>query len=468
MRKLQNYIDGAWVDSTSTETITVLNPATEEPIALLPAGSQEDVDAAVESAQRAFETWGSLPLEERLVILTKAADVIEANVDEFARIEALEMGRPPSVGKTWIAGAAGSMRGAVELARTYPFVREDGSNTVIERRAVGVAALITPWNFPTNVIVPGLGPLLAAGNTVVLKPSEKSPLSAIKLLEILDLPPGVLNLVLGDGRAGAPLSAHPGVGITVFTGSVRAGKAIAAASASHLRRAVLELGGKDPVIVDEDVDIAATARDVARGSFVNTGQICTSMERIYVHRKIADEFVEALLAEAKAYDYGDPNTTEALMGPLVDDLQRQTVIAHVEDARKRGAKIVLGGEVPEGKGYYYPATVLTDVTDDMLIMREETFGPVAPVQIVDSFEEALAKSKSTEFGLGATVYTNNPDHVKAARDIPAGIIWINKWQGGGSDLVFEPAGQSGMAVTGHYASFDSATRPSAILHNSVG
>lgn len=467
MRKLQNYIDGAWVDSASPETISLVNPATEETIATLPAGSDRDVDDAVLAALRAAGSWAAAPLEERLAYLHKAAEAITAHVDELAELEATEMGRPASVGAQWIGGAAGALHNAITVARSYPFVREDDTNTIIERRPVGVVALITPWNASTNIIVSALGPLLATGNTVVLKPSEKSPLSAVRLIELLDLPRGVLNLALGDGRAGAPLSAHPAIGMTNFTGSVRAGEAIATASATHLRRAVLELGGKDPVIVDSGIDVQAAAKDVARGSFVNTGQICTSMERIYVHRDVADEFIEALVTEARSYDHGDPATTGARMGPLVDAGQRQTVISHVEDAVARGATVQVGGIVPEGTGFFYPATVLTGATDDMLIMQEETFGPVAPVQIVDSFDEAMIKAKSTEFGLAATVYSNDPDHIRAARDIPAGIIWINKWQSGGSGVTFEPTGKSGMAATGHLGSFDAATRPVAILVNAA-
>jgi acyl-CoA reductase-like NAD-dependent aldehyde dehydrogenase len=469
MRTLQNYIDGAWVDGASADRLTAVNPATEEPIALLPAGSEQDVDAAVDAARRAAEKWEALPLEERLAIVGRAADVFEAHIDELAELEAIEMGHPPSVATPWLVNVVARLRGEIELARGYEFVREDETNTVIERRPVGVVAVITPWNFPTWVIIAGIGPALVTGNTVVVKPSEKAPLSAVRVFEILAdvFPKGVINLVLGDVRAGAPLSAHPGIGLTNFTGSVRAGKAIAAASAANLRRVILELGGKDPVIVDTGVDLAAAAKDIARGAFSNTGQICTSMERIYVHKEVADDFLEKLLTEARAYTYGDPLATDAPMGPLVDGGQRDIVISHVDDAVRRGAQVVLGGVVPDEKGYYYPATVLTGVTDDMLIMREETFGPIAPIQVVESFEEALAKAKGTDFGLAATVYSNDPEHVRAARSIPAAVVWINRWQGGGTGVVSEPAGHSGVAVMGGVATLDAHTRPSATLHNAL-
>lgn len=465
-RKLQNFIGGAWVDPLDAERIDLVNPATEEVIAQLPAGSSEDVEAAIAAAAEAAPGWAARSLEERLEILERVADTIEAHVADLAQAETDEMGRPAHVGVAWISKVIGAFRESIVVAREYPFFEEDASGVIVERRPIGVVALITPWNFPTNVILGAIGPLLAAGNTVVLKPSEKSPLSAIRLVELLDLPSGVVNLVLGDVRAGAPLSAHPLVALTHFTGSVRSGKAIAAVSAEKLGRVVLELGGKDPVIVDAGVDVDAVARDVAYGSFVNTGQICTSMERIYVHRDVADRFVEALVAQTQNYGHGDPQLSQTAMGPLVDARQRQIVEAHVNDAIGKGATVRTGGATPEGTGYYYPATVLTDVTDDMVIMQEETFGPVAPIQIVDSFEEAIVKASSNAYGLAATVYTTDTHHARAAHEIPAGKIWINGWQTGGAKTVtYEPARQSGLAPTGYFASFDAGTRAFAVLHN---
>jgi acyl-CoA reductase-like NAD-dependent aldehyde dehydrogenase len=392
--------------------------------------------------------------------------VLEQHVEELATIESAEIGRPLDVGRMWINGVVAGFRRDLEVASSYPFSRETDATTIINRRPLGVAAVIAPWNFPTNIILGALAPLLAAGNTVVIKPSEKSPLSAARLAELIDLPPGVVNVVFGDGATGAALVAHPGIAIVHFTGSVRAGQAIATASGTHLRRLVLELGGKDPVIVDEGVDVAAVARDVATGAFMNTGQICTSMERIYVHRAVADEFVSELVAEATRYRHGDPSGPGAArIGPMIDEGQRDLVARQVADAVAGGATVHVGGVIPPGPGFYYPATVLSGVTDEMSVMTDETFGPLAPIQIVESFEEALDKAGRTSYGLAATVYTNDPAHIEAARDIPAGIIWINRWQGGGSHVIFEPAGASGLTAMGDIASFDAATRPVAILSN---
>lgn len=461
---IRNLIDGRWEPGGSRELIDVVDPSTETVIARIPAGSSADVDQAVAAARAAYPSWSGRPLEDRLAILSAVADRIEAHVEELAGLESREMGRPVEVGAAWIGGAVAGLRHTIELARGYPFVVRDDSNTTITRRPLGVAAVITPWNFGTNVIVDALGPILAAGNTAVLKPSEKSPLSATRLVELFDLPPGVLNLVHGDSRAGAPLSAHPDIALAHFTGSVAAGRAIAASAAAKLHRVVLELGGKDPVIVDQGVDVPAVAADVARGSFINSGQICTSIERIYVHRAVADEFIEALTQEALRHTPAAEGSPWAI-GPMVDARQREVVRGHVEEAVREGAGVRAGGFVPDRSGYFYPATVLTGVTDTMTIMREETFGPVAPVQVVDSFEEGLDRANNSPFGLAATVYTRDPEHAAAAATLNAGVIWVNRWQGAGANLIYEPAGQSGLTPTGSTAAFDAATRPTSIVRS---
>ncbi len=471
MHDYRNLIHGTWVASASTDGIRLVNPATEEGLGVLPAGSDADVQDAVESGLSALPGWSASALPERLDMLEGVAAAVEAHAEELAALECAEMGKPVSVALAFITGSVAEFRAGIEMARTYPFIHEavrDGDGRSLEvRHPLGVVALIVPWNFTVASVLLSLAPLLACGNTVVLKPSEKAPLSAVRLLEVLDLPPGVLNLVLGDGRAGAALSGHPDIALTHFTGSVATGRSVAVANAGRLRRSVLELGGKDPVLIDDDVDPIDTAREVALGAFTNTGQICTSMERIYVHRDIAAAFTDALVAEAERYAYGDGHDLDVRMGPLVDETQRQTVVTHVDDAVARGARIRTGGTVPPGPGFFYPATVLTGVTDDMLIMNEETFGPVAPVQVVDSFEEALAKAASTRYGLAATVYSNNPEHVEAAYHLPAGIVWINQWQAGGPSCAFEPAGQSGLGITGGTASFDAATRPTRVVRTSA-
>jgi acyl-CoA reductase-like NAD-dependent aldehyde dehydrogenase len=469
METKRNYIDGVWVESTAGATIDVVDPATEERIAILPVGSEEDVDRAVAAARGAQPAWAALPLEERIGLITECADRIAEHVDELCELERQDMGKPVDIGMFFTAGTVAGFKSGAEEARDYAFetvlADELDGRTLVVRHPLGVAAVLAPWNFTIAVILGGLGPLLAAGNTVVVKPSEKSPLSAIRLFELFEsLPAGVVNLVLGDGHAGRPLAAHPGVDLVQFTGSVRTGQAVGAAAGANLNRAVLELGGKDPVVVDSDVDVAQTAKAVAYAAFANTGQICTSMERIYVHHDIADEFVAELVEEARklSTDEGVLNT----LGPLVDAGQRDLVHRHVVDAVERGATIEIGGEIPDGRGFFYPATVLTGVDESMLIMNEETFGPVAPVQVVDSFAEGVQKAAQTDFGLAATVYTNNPEHVRAAHKLPAGLVWVNRWQGGAAGMIYEPAKNSGLCATGGRAAYDAATRP-ATVHEGV-
>lgn len=466
MKTLQNLIGGVWDDSVGDVLLDVVNPATEEVVARTPAGSKDDVDRAVTAAEQAQPAWAALPVAERVARISAWADAVAEHTDELAALECREMGKPIGIGRTFIDGAVAALKASAAQALSYAFeetvTHDDGGATRILRHPLGATAVITPWNFPVPMVLGALGPLLAAGNTVVVKPSERSPLSTVRLFELLNLPPGVVNLVLGDARTGAPLAEHEQIQLVHFTGSVDAGRRVGAASGGLLHRAVLELGGKDPVVVDAGVDPKATAGAVAFGSFINTGQICTSMERIYVHRDIADEFIEALVEVAGTFTMGDGHDEDVMMGPLVDERQRETVRRHVADAVERGATIRAGGVEPEGKGFFYPATVLTGVDESMLVMTEETFGPLAPVVVVPSFEEGLERASGSRFGLAATVYTDDPDHVAAAARIPAGVVWVNQWQGGGPERLYEPAGDSGMGATGATAAYDAATRPASV------
>src|SRR4051794_36638199 len=287
----------------------------------------------------------------------------------------------------------------------------------------GVAALLVPWNDPIAIAGGQLGACLVTGNTVVLKPSEKTPLSTIRLVELLDLPAGVLELLLGDERAGRPLAAHPQVDLVIHTGSIATGRELAAACAGDLRKALLELGGKDPLIVDAGVDPAWAAAQAAAGAFANAGQLCTSVERIYVHAEVAAPFVTALVAEAQ----------RTPIGPLIDERQREIVHRHVSEAVAAGAEIRAGGAPADGPGFFYPPTVLAGCTDDMAVMREETFGPVAAVRAVDSFDEALAAANATEDGLAATVVTPSMGHAPAAGgELRAGTGEGHARRGGGA------------------------------------
>jgi len=471
MDTLPNFIDGRRVDSAAADSIDCLDPATGRPAFRIPAGDARDVDAAVRSAHAAQPAWGAMPVAERSAVLHRALDEIAAHADELAGIEAAEMGKPVSIGVPFIHGGVATMRDAADEAIDYEFrtqLKADGTGiTDVMRTPVGVVGVIVPWNFPLAQTMVSISGALAAGNTVVLKPSEKSSPSAIRFAEVLGLPPGVLNVVLGDRRAGVPLTEHPLVDLVHFTGSVAAGRQVGAATGGRLSRAILELGGKDPVIVDADVDVAATAADIARGAFLNTGQICTSMERIYVHEAVAEELIAELVRLAGEEVMGSPTDPATTMGPLVDQAQREIVDRHVRDAVARGARVLTGGAPHPGPGFFYPPTVVVDVDSSMELMRDETFGPVAPIQVVSSFEEGVELARDSEYGLAMTVYSHAPAHIElAAASVPVGILWVNGWQGGDFERQMEPAGMSGMGATGRTLTLDASTRPTAIHYPS--
>lgn len=467
MRTLKNLIAGIAVDSSSAEHLDLVTPFTGEVIARIPAGAAADVDEAVHEAVTAQRSWAALSVPERLSFIRRAGHTLSAHIDELAALESLEMGKPTPFAAETISGAIAGFVASADMAETYPFISDvttkcDSSRAIVHRLPLGVVALIVPWNFPVAMVLGALGPLIAAGNTVVVKPSEKSPLSTFRVVELLDLPVGVVNLVHGDVRAGAPLTAHEQIALAHFTGSVEAGRSVGVATAKRLRRSILELGGNDPAYVDAGVDIDATANAVAMSTFLNTGQICTSSERIYVHRNVADGFVRALVEAAKGYLMVD-SAEQPGLGPMVDDKQRGVVHAQVLEAVAQGATLECGGEIPDRVGFFYPATVLTGLSPDMRIMREETFGPVAPVTVVESFEEALSLANNSEFGLAATVYSSDPETIRRSIELNAAIIWINEWQGAGARMIYEPWGSSGMGVTGGEASIDAATRPVSVV-----
>jgi acyl-CoA reductase-like NAD-dependent aldehyde dehydrogenase len=452
----------------SSELLDVVEPATEEVIAGIPVAGAEDVDRAVEDAAGAQPGWAALGADGRAEVVAAAVASATPAADELAELQCREMGQPWSIARPLVDAVLGGLSAAMEAARAYPFatrlVGDDKAGTDVLRLPRGVGGLITPWNFPLPVAMGGLAGLLAGGNTVVWKPSELSPLSAVRLAELLDLPAGVLNVVLGDGRTGAHLAAHPRIAMVVFTGSVEAGRSVARACAERFVPALLELGGKDPVVVDDDVDIAWAAGVVAYGGLWNSGQVCTSMERVYVHRSVADDFVDALVTAAQSKVVGVPMDPATELGPLVSAHQRQAVVQHVDDAVARGAQVLTGGSQPAERGFYFPPTVLLGVGEGMLAHDVETFGPTIGVQVVDSFADGLSRAARSDYGLCATLLTNRPEHALRGSEIPAAMCWVNEWQGGAPGAVYEPARLSGLGAVG---TLDTFTRPMT-LHRGLG
>jgi succinate-semialdehyde dehydrogenase/glutarate-semialdehyde dehydrogenase len=458
MPTLTHAIDGRHV-AGGESTRAVVDPATGRAVATMPVGSTDTVDAAVRGAATAAPSWGGSSPERRAAAIGAGVARALAAVDELAELQCREMGQPWAVARPLAEQSLLGLHEALESACAYPFVSKLDSGdatTEVLRLPRGVGALISPWNFPLPVALGGLGSLLAGGNTVVWKPSELSPLSAVRLVELLDLPAGVLNVVLGDAGTGRALCSHRDVAIGVFTGSVSSGRDVAARFAERFCPVLLELGGKDPVVIDDDVDPEWAAEVVAFGAFWNTGQVCTSMERIYVHQGIAASFVDALVAIAENYVVGPPLDPGTQLGPLVSERQRDLVVAHVEEAVATGARVLTGGRTPAGPGFFYPPTVVADVARGMRLHDEETFGPIAAVQVVPSFDAGIQEARTSEYGLCATLLTGRDEHARRGAEIPSAMCWVNEWQGGAPGSVYEPARISGIGAVG---TLDSVTRP---------
>ncbi|MDQ1648465.1 MAG: hypothetical protein QOG60_522 [Frankiaceae bacterium] len=431
-----NLIDGKQLPSAADETIRLVDPSTGEFLANVPAGCAADADAAVAAAKGARDLWARTSPGDRAGALKAAARRLRESVDELTEIQSRESGKPPG-------GSRGGVMAGIETIEQYaelgPLHRGQslqgnwGATDLMVFEPRGVAVVLTPWNDPIAISAQLVAAALVAGNPVVFSPSERTPLSGIRFAEIVaaELPPGVLNVALGDRRVGQPLVEHADVSLVLHIGSSATGRSIAAACAATGAHAVLEGGGKDPCLVDADVDPTWAASQAALGAFANTGQICTSVERIYVHRDIAEPFIAGLIDEAGQQVLGNALDDATTMGPMVDEAQRAVVDRHVRDAVAAGAEIRCGGEVPEGAGSFYPPTVLVGCTPEMAVMREETFGPVAAVQIVDSFDDALAAASVSDFGLAATVLTADLDHAQQAwRELPVGTVKINAVFGG--------------------------------------
>jgi acyl-CoA reductase-like NAD-dependent aldehyde dehydrogenase len=466
---IPHLIGNAKVPSTSGEGVEVLNPATEVRIGLVPAGTPEDVAAAVAAARGALHGWSRMSAEERAGLVKATARKMREHAEEIARLVTLENGKPLDDALGGVEAGIGTLEQYTELGPLHRGKSLNGgymASDMMVHEPYGVAAVVVPWNDPIAIACGYLGAALVTGNTVVFKPSEKTPLSAVRLVEMFGgLPDGVLNLLLGDERAGRPLVTHESVDLVLFTGSVPTGRGILETAGSQLKKAVVELGGKDPMIVDSGVDPAWAAGEAATGSFANTGQICTSVERIYVHEAIAGEFLRELTARAESIRVGEGTEPDTEMGPLVDEGQRELVHRHVREAVEAGAELLCGGEVPEEPGFFYPPTVLSGVRSGMAVVDEETFGPIAAVEIVPSFDEALKKANETVYGLAATVLTPDQEHAaRAWRELAVGTVKINAVFGGAPGGAGEPRKASGLGFGYGPELLDEVTTTKVVHH----
>ena len=416
------------------EPLAVENPATEETVAELKVASTEQVDAAIATAREALRGWANTPALERGEMLHEVATRLRARHEEIARVMTLEGGKPLVENTDEIDWTAAAFDFYAEIGRNFagrviPPI-ESTQLAMVLKEPMGVVGAIVPWNYPLLLLSWKLAPALAAGNTVVAKPSEITPLSTLMLASCFDhLPPGTLALLAGAGDVGGRIVADERVDCVAFTGSVDTGKKIVAKCAERVARINLEMGGKDPFIVCADVadQIDIAARGGAWAAYLNAGQVCTSAERFYVQREVYDDFVSAFVEHTRTLVVGDPMDAQTDMGPMVSAPQRAKVAAQVEAAVAAGAELVLGGDrAGQSVGHFYSPAVITGAPADTDLLREETFGPVAPIVPVSSLDEAIELANGTRFGLGANVYTRDlATAVRCMREIRAGTVWIN-------------------------------------------
>ena len=456
----KNYINKSWQDTIDGSTFKVENPFTEEIITEVPNSSASDVDVAVSAAKAAWKDWKILGSLEMRDLLREVAVKSRANDKEIASIITAESGKPliECLDEIeWIASIFEyySEIGRDQRGRVVAPVTPRSMSMVV-KEAYGVVGCIVPWNYPLLLMAWKVAPSLSAGNTVVIKPSEITPLSTLHWLEVAcdHLPKGIINVITGDGETGAALVEHPDTRVIAFTGSVETGKKIALMAAKQLKKTSLELGGNDPIIICDDVDIEIAAKGTTWGGLLNAGQVCTSLERVFVMESVADAFTEAVVEEARQVRLGDPMNGQTDMGPMVSKMQLAKAESKVNRAKNEGARLLCGGGRPEQfqKGYFYSPTVFDQVTSEMEMMNVETFGPIIPIQKIKTLEEAIELANNSQYGLGCNIYTNDMEKaLTAADDIKAGSFWINdpltdneaapfggmKMSGGGRELGIE-------------------------------
>lgn len=432
----RNYIDGAFV-ANSGDMIDVMNPANGTLLGRIPETSADTVDTAVKAAKKAQGPWEKLPAIERANYLRKISAKLREHRLELADVIVKEQGKVRGLAQVEVDFTADYIDYMAEWARRIEgevLTSDRPKETMLlMRKPIGVVAGILPWNFPFFLIARKLAPALVTGNTIVIKPSEETPINAYLFAELLaetDLPKGVFNLVGGRGTvAGEALITHKDVDLITFTGSVATGSHIMQAAGKNLTKVNLELGGKAPAIVLKDADLDLAAKAIYDSRIINTGQVCNCAERVYVERDVHDALVEKLTAHFEATRYGDPSESDDLeMGPLVNEIGLTKVTAAVDLAKTQGATIVCGGKPADmGKGFHFEPTLITGATHEMDIMRKETFGPVLPIQVVDSLDEAITLSNDSEYGLTSSVYTSNlTSAMQAARELKFGETYINR------------------------------------------
>jgi 1-pyrroline dehydrogenase len=431
----KQFIGGEWVESSTGETMEVLNPATGEVIAEVPRSGAEDVDRAVEAAKKAWGEWQSKTPKDRMELLLALADVVDEHAEELARLESLNVGKPWWVAKDeppaisdnlrFFAGAARNLEG--KSAAEYV----EGYTSIIRREPLGIVAGICPWNYPLYMAMWKMGPALAAGNVQIVKPAEQTPLTLLRFVELAQdvIPAGVLQIVTGEGiPAGDALVRHPDIRLVSLTGDTATGKIIAKNAADTVKRLHLELGGKAPMVVLDDADPAAVAEAVKIGGYFNSGQDCTASSRVLVDKRIYDDVLSATTSVVEAMTVGDPAADDEIeMGPVISQEQQERVLGFLERATDAKATIVTGGDALGDRGFFVKPTIVTDVGQDAEIVQNEVFGPVVTVQPFASDDEALEMANGVRYGLAASVFSENVGRaLKVAARLDFGTVWVNE------------------------------------------
>ena len=443
-------IDGASVPTEGH--LDVINPADGQVFAHCPAGTAADLDRAVAAARRAFPGWAATPDAERKAAVNALADIIEANAAELAELVTREQGKPMGgLGSQWeVGGAVAWTRFTAGLDLPVEYIQDDANGRVaLHRKPIGVVASITPWNFPVMIAIWHIMPALRAGNTVVLKPSPYTPIATLRMVELLQaaLPAGVLNAVAGHDDIGRAISAHPGIDKIVFTGSTRTGRHVMASASESLKRLTLELGGNDAAIVLPDTDLDATVEKIFWGAFLNNGQTCAAIKRLYVHDSIYDELCDRLVAYAATVKTGDGMAADSQLGTVQNRMQFDRVVKLVDQARASGARILCGGAPIEGDGLFYPVTLLADASEGMAIVDEEQFGPALPIIRFSDVDDAVVRANDNPNGLGGSVWSSDIDAAVAiASRLECGSAWINSHAMVRPDAPFGGVKQSGIGV----------------------
>ena len=430
MRDYPLIINGKAV--TTRDTLAVVNPATETRVADCALGDVGLLDQAVAAARAALKSWSATPDAERAAKLQQAAAIIAANRGELSQLITQEQGKTQSGpgANLEVDGCIGWTQATAALSVAEEIVQDDAQGKItIRRKPVGVVGSITPWNWPLMIAVWHLMPALRAGCTIVIKPSPYTPLSTLRLVELLNplFPPGVLNVVTGDAAVGQRMVEHPGIDKIVFTGSIKTGRGVMSGAAVTLKRLTLELGGNDAGIVLPGTHIEPLMDKLFWGCFINAGQTCAALKRLYVHDDQYERVCQQLAEYVTRIPMGDGSDPKNLMGPLTNTMQLGKVSQYVEEARSRGARILAGGKRPSGPGFFYPLTVIADATDDMAIVKEEQFGPAIPVIRYSTVGEAVSRANSLDVGLGGSVWGNDPDaSAEVAASLECGTAWVNQ------------------------------------------